>query len=354
MYIGNMFEVEAIAATRVPQLLSELLGERVGPVAAPRASRKGEAGPDLYLRGGGWDWFVEVKGSDFQSTIEAAHRWLVAQTAGVPLRVIPLLVVPKMGPAAQRLAKTLQLSWLDLTGAADVRAPGLRLRVDGGAASIPLGRAGPNFSPSASRISRVLLMSPGEWWRQTELVERTGLSAGYVSKVVRQLTVSDLVRRRASDGALEVADRAALLDAWAAEYDLSRHHIERFHTIGRSGISVLMGLAERLDQGSARWAATGLAAAWMYSEHADFRLVSLYAEHPLVNPAAYGLRPVERGENVWVLTPNDPGVFDGVARPGGVPCVHPVQAWLDLAGHPERSAEAAEALRAQILDDKTC
>ena len=349
-----MSDVEAIASTRVTQLLSELLGEPVEPVAAPRATRKGEAGPDLYLRGGGWDWFVEVKGSDARSTVESAHAWLNAHTAGVPSGVIPLLVVPKMGPAAQRLAKALQLSWLDLTGAADVRAPGLRLRVDGGAASISLGRAGPSFSPSASRISRILLMSPGVWWRQTELVARTGLSAGYVSKVVRQLTVSDLVRRRASDGAFCVTDRATLLDAWAAEYDLSRHHVERFHTIGRSGLSVLMSLAERLDQGDQRWAATGLAAAWMYTEHADFRLVSLYAERPLMNPAAVGLRSVERGENVWVLTPNDPGVFDGVERKGGVPCVHPVQAWLDLAGHPERSAEAAEALRAQILDVKTC
>lgn len=33
----------------------------------------------------------------------------------------------------------------------------------------------------------------------------------------------------------------------------------------------------------------------------------------------------------------------------GVPCVHPVQVYLDLKGHPERSSEAAARLRAEAL-----
>ena len=47
--------------------------------------------------------------------------------------------------------------------------------------------------------------------------------------------------------------------------------------------------------------------------------------------------------------PNDEGVFQGAVEREGIPCVHPVQVYLDLKDHPERSAEAAEALRKKLL-----
>jgi hypothetical protein len=49
--------------------------------------------------------------------------------------------------------------------------------------------------------------------------------------------------------------------------------------------------------------------------------------------------------------PNDEGVFDGAKFVDGIRCVHPVQAYLDLKDHPERSTEAAAELRRKILRD---
>ncbi|MGO8930922.1 MAG: hypothetical protein ACLQU3_29035 [Limisphaerales bacterium] len=60
-------------------------------------------------------------------------------------------------------------------------------------------------------------------------------------------------------------------------------------------------------------------------------------------PAA--MRGELRGENVWLVVPNDEGVSEGAAEGEGIRCVHPVQAYLDMKDHPERSAEAAEQLR---------
>jgi hypothetical protein len=56
---------------------------------------------------------------------------------------------------------------------------------------------------------------------------------------------------------------------------------------------------------------------------------------------------------VWLVVPNDEGVFDGAAEREGVRCVHPVQAYLDLKDHPERSAEAAQQLRRKLLSQDT-
>jgi hypothetical protein len=62
-----------------------------------------------------------------------------------------------------------------------------------------------------------------------------------------------------------------------------------------------------------------------------------------------GFHEEQKGENVWLVVPNDEGVFDGAAERDGIRCVHPVQVYMDLKNHPERSAEAAEQLRARFL-----
>ena len=36
----------------------------------------------------------------------------------------------------------------------------------------------------------------------------------------------------------------------------------------------------------------------------------------------------------------------------GLRCVHPVQVYMDLKGHPERAAEAAQHLRTQFMNWK--
>jgi len=66
-----------------------------------------------------------------------------------------------------------------------------------------------------------------------------------------------------------------------------------------------------------------------------------------------GLREEPQGENVWLVVPNDVGVFQGAADHQGVRCVHPVQVYLDLKGHPERAVEAAEQLRRQVLNKES-
>ncbi len=43
------------------------------------------------------------------------------------------------------------------------------------------------------------------------------------------------------------------------------------------------------------------------------------------------------------------GVFHGVQEVVGVRCVHPVQVYVDLKGHPERADEAAEHLLREHL-----
>ena len=53
--------------------------------------------------------------------------------------------------------------------------------------------------------------------------------------------------------------------------------------------------------------------------------------------------------NVWLLVPKDDGVFQGAYFKDGVRTVHPVQAYLDLAAHPENPETARRLIRRRFL-----
>jgi len=94
-----------------------------------------------------------------------------------------------------------------------------------------------------------------------------------------------------------------------------------------------------------------LAGAWLLNQFAGFRLVVFYvAQVPSAEARqAMGFHEEQKGENVWLVVPNDEGVFDGASERAGIRCVHPVQVYLDLKDQPERSTKAAEQLRAKLL-----
>jgi hypothetical protein len=85
---------------------------------------------------------------------------------------------------------------------------------------------------------------------------------------------------------------------------------------------------------------------------AAFRIATVYlADDPsseLIEKLTFREDP--SGANLWLVVPNDAGVFHGAVEKDGIHCVHPVQAYLDLKGHPERASEAAERLRNDFLN----
>jgi hypothetical protein len=94
-----------------------------------------------------------------------------------------------------------------------------------------------------------------------------------------------------------------------------------------------------------------LAGAWQYSHFAMFRLATFY----LADPPEKNLFDLlhfsedDRGANTWLVVPNDKGVFHGSSARDDIVCVHPVQIYLDLKGHPERAKEAAAMVRQESL-----
>ena len=343
-----MRNAEAIAAQEIPRLMRAWLGSSADMETEVR-DRDDER--DMVVRHQGVTFVVEVKRADEIALLESARHQLARYVESHP-DAVPVLAVPYMGPKAREFAGSAGLSWLDLSGNADIRGPGVRILIEGNPNRFASpGRPSTAFSDKASRITRAMLVEPERWWRQRDLADATGLSTGYVSKVVGRLGEDDLLDRRPADSSVRPRSPDLLLDGWAQVYDFRKHDIARFHAVGRTGASVAEAVARKLaGRPDLRWAATGLAAAWVWTRYADFRLATFLVSEPLLDPEALGLRAVNRGENVWIAVPRDEGVLYAAEDVSGVRCAHPVQVYLDLLGHPERANEAASYLRTHNLD----
>jgi len=347
-FSGQEFE-EAVS-----RQLQELLGLDSKPLRVTHRSHRGakDSDVDLTFRKGDQTFLVECKYSGDAASVSIAARQIKTYVEHFKPKGVPVVAVSYMGDVGRRICEEEGVSWVDLSGNAHLSSPPtLLIHVEGKPNRFKrTGRPSSVFAPKSARIARWLLMKSDHAFTQRELANLSGLDEGFTSRIVRHLEEQRLVARTAN-GAVKVAEYDAMLDAWREAYDFSKHHIVRGHIATRSSDEVLRQLAALLKRRKVEHAATGLAGAWLLNQFSGFRLVVFYVGQI---PSAkviqeIGFHEEKRGENVWLVAPNDEGVFHGAADREGIRCVHPVQVYLDLKDHPERSAEAAEQLRQKLL-----
>ncbi|MCB9933001.1 MAG: hypothetical protein H6841_06220 [Planctomycetes bacterium] len=303
--------------------------------------------------------------------------------------VVPLIVVPYMGEVGRDLCKKANVSWLDLSGNARISVTRdqisdisiinnvnnvINVNIQCKPNSFKRrGRPRDLSSPVTSRLVRWFLLHVNHQYkpheieqdmadeqlrllrmakpRQEAFVKATSASEGTVSKVVNRL-IRDGEVARDKEGRLRVVDPAALLDSWRESYDIYKHRVIKGAVFSRSGPELMRVLSGKLTDAGVDHAMTGLAGAWLYDHFASFRTVSLYLHERPTDEllAAIGFKEDEKAANVWLVLPNDLGVFDGGRTLKGIPVVNQIQVYLDLKSHAERAEEAAEHLRANHLN----
>ena len=336
-------DIEAVARSRIPAILADALGLDARQV---RITASKDEAYDFNADAGGRSLLIEVLGPSMPALLRHWER--VSRAA--KKRDIPLIVVPYMTPSARALCNEHGINWVDLAGNASVRAPGLQIRIDGQPDLYARrGRPASVFERRSSRLTRILLQHPGREWSVRECAKASGLNEGHVSRIVARLVDEDLLSRDAKR--IRMTDPQVLLDAWREAADFSKHRVIRGHVPARSGEELLRLVSGRLVDAHLEHAATGLGAAWLYDHFAMFRLATLFLrEWP--SPAQLEqlhFREEPKGANLWLVLPADDGVFEGQRSVEGVPCVHPVQVYVDLKDQPERAAEASEHLKQNPL-----
>jgi len=330
--------------------LAELLGMAVDDLHFESASMLTDGlTVDAIIVAGHLKFLIEWQASGTTASVSKAIHSLRRAVDASKQAVVPIFVTRYLGTTGQTLCEEAGIGWLDLSGNARLIAPGLRIIVEGKPNLFKRpGRPKSLFAPKSSRIARHLLIHAGKPISQRELANATEMDEGFTSRIVRQLIEQELVLRT-DGGDLRLSNYNTMLDAWHEAYDFSKHRIVRAHIATRSGEETLKRVAERLGESSITWAATGLSGAWLVNPFASFRLATFFVSEIPKSLESLGLREEPRGENVWLVVPNDQGVFDGADDYSDIRCVHPAQIYVDLKGHPERASEAAEDLRARIL-----
>jgi len=341
------FEKQAVS--EVPGLLARLLEIPESRIAVRRGARGPR--PAFVISAGEHTFLVESKSSSARTPLIQAVARLRERRRDEEKDVIPLVVVPYMGETGCRFCEEHEIAWLDLSGNARIKAPGLIINVEGKPNRFKSAGRPPNlFAPKSSRIARQFLIQPNRALNQRELSQAAGLDEGYTSRIVRRFEENGLVVRD-REGLLKPKDPEQLLDAWHEAYDFMRHRIIKGHVAARSGEELLHKIAGVLEKQAPGYAATGLGAAWLYTHFANFRLATFYVPNAPREEFSDELsfHENERGANTWLVIPKDEGIFHGAEVQEGIRCAHPIQIYLDLKDHPERSAEAASRLRQDYL-----
>lgn len=342
---------EKQAETMIVDVLADLFDSSPKKIRSQPADANGY---DYAVAVPGHRFLVEYKVSASAGPMASAIAHLQEHAVARPEKGLPLVVVPFMGQVGRELCERSQVSWMDLSGNAKIVAPGLRIQVQGRPNRFSERGRPPNvFAPKSSRVARQLLLHPGQFQTQAGLARETGLDDGYVSKIVRRLEQEQYLDS-SDEGAVRPRDPNLLLDAWQAAYQFSRHRILKGHVPARSGDELLQRLAKSLAREKFDYAATGLSAAWLWTNFAAFRLVTLYVpampSRSLLTQLDFSDEP--QGANLWLVLPDDEGVFHSSQKQEGIQCVSPVQTYLDLKDQPERAKDAAAELRRKLLDWK--
>jgi len=352
VYYCNMEFREA--SERIPELLSQHLQLEVQQVLISEQTEVGTENhtmPDLTVVLNGYEFAIEYQYRSRSEQVGQAIRQIQSWRSRLS-NTIPLLVVPYMGGVGRKLCEDAKIPWMDLSGNAWIHWGRIRITILGRENQFKnRGRPANLFAPKSARIIRVLLVNYDDSYRQSELAELSGVDPGHVSRVVNRLEETGFISRD-SDRSVLVKNPDLLLDAWVDEYDFEDHDIVRGHLSVRSPEENLERLDDIFAESNVEYALTGLPAAWLYVRHSGYRLVTVYVSSmpdDLI-PENVGWRVQERGGNVWMIRPRDIGVFYGSVDRGGYRCVSAVQTYLDLQSLPERSGEAADALRKEVLN----
>lgn len=266
---------------------------------------------------------------------------------------LPLLVIaPWLSKRTQELLAEQGLSYMDLTGNALLRIdnPPFYLQTTGAERNpAPKERGQAKLrGAKAARLIRLLIdVCPP--YDLGELTEATGLSPGYLSRLLDTLDREALVER-VPRGQVEAVDIAALARRWAGSYDVFRSN-KALSLIAPSGPKAFMKELAGSDPSEPRVVLSGsFAAAAMMAPVAAPALLLAYCERPRELAEQYGLLPSEEGANVILLSPFDPVVFERIEPHGQLSYAAPSQVVVDcLTGNGRMPAEG-EALLAWMTE----
>ncbi len=339
--------VQLTAPSEMERVLLEGLAKTL-PHGWRLTVRRSEAGrssrPDLHVE------IVSPTGDRIEAHVELTSRAepaeLVRLTPWLRQHGSAIVVAPQIGPRARDVLNQAGVGWFEPEGDCRIALGSLYVeRLTRRPRRRPAGSPGTRyvaelFSGGSLRVVRWLLIEPDRSWTLADLAARTGLSLGFVSRVLKTLARDAYIDRIRAGS--RVRDRDALLDAWASATPPREHRQERVALVGRVD-DLLRTIREA--RVSSPYALTAEAAADQIAPFARYSRVEVYVADVSEWDRALGLTAVPRGGNLVLIEPADLGVFDGSFDRSGLRLVSRPQLFVDLVRRGGVASEAATFIR---------
>ena len=306
---------------------------------------------------------VECKSLNFQPGQFPTLLERSCEGEGNVVATSKVLAMPRVSPRMAALCQQYGWSWFDLAGNCRLEIPGaLLIERTGNEPVKPERRSGANLSTAEAGLVVRALLAPenaGQRWTQREMVAHfdeveapvQAPSLALVNKVVQHLREQAFVEQLPNRG-FRVRDHQGLLQAWRQAYRFNRHTRQRYFTL-LQGHRLQEKLRSLNPQRHAQLAYAAFSAADIQAPAVRQPRTWLYMNPALESEfqAALEAKPVDSGENLVVLIPDDGGVFyrtdTGINR---LACTNAVQTYVDCAHSGGRGEEAAEAILQQRLN----
>ncbi|EIP98916.1 IclR-like transcriptional regulator,hypothetical protein (DUF2186) [Opitutaceae bacterium TAV1] len=298
---------------------------------------------------------LQAGGKDFPFLAELKLKPTAELIATLAHRAAPhnhpwLLVAPRLSDRFVDLCRKAGIACLDLNGRVWVRRGTVLIDRSPSPSREPVIAATPEpdiFSAKSSRVPRAFL-ARRQAWTQADLVAATGVSRPLISRLLETLVRQGFLRREGGlrNSQWTVAEPDALLDEWVRRDVWTRRVTVRQYSILSPNLEKT---ARQLlaASGSAPLAFTQWFAAQFRHPYTESLVLSAYvgnwpSEETL---AALNAREVAAGGRLWLLRPQDEGVFQFTQVANGLPLVCDVQIYLDLLQVGLRGPDQAKALR---------
>lgn len=289
---------------------------------------------------------VEVKRlmntRDVPGVVERLRR--SSSEAGVGADVSPVIIARYLAPATRERIAAEGAGYADATGNVflALERPALFLRDRGADADPWRGPGRPRGTLKGLPAARVVraLVDFAPPYSVPDLADRAGASRGATYRVVEFLEEEDLLVRERYGPITTVRWRAAL-ERWSQDYGLMTSNTVRtfLEPRGLKALTQRLGASENVD-----YVLTGSLAAEHLAPYAPARLATLYVRDTTGVAEGLGLREVESGTNVALVSTTYDVVFERSEVVGGLRMAAASQVAVDLLTGPGRNPSEAIAL----------
>jgi hypothetical protein len=266
-----------------------------------------------------------------------------------------MLAARAISPGAREVLRRESIGYFDSGGSLFISAGPIYILIDKPPPKAIARSIRSVFVGRRAHVLQLLLLHPEQWFNGSQLARQAHVSPATVSQLLKELERLDWVTSRGRGPWKErkVNNPGDLLDAFAANYDESRHKRFRKFFVPPSSEKSMIDVASGFDAAGVKYAVSFEAAGQLYAPYLSSvsQLRCRAVESPALALALekLGARSVTEGANLWIASVGSERDLTATEQIHQISVANPVQVYLDLINSGGRGKELAHQLRRERL-----